>query len=51
MKKKLERIDDRMFAPLLDQDAARAVIGMDQTNYISLIQTANPAPDEVIDHG
>jgi hypothetical protein len=51
MKKKLESIEDRMFTPLQNDEAARAVIGMEETAYISVISTNSPSPDEVFDHG
>lgn len=50
--KKFESIDDRLFEPLPEEEGRRAkIVGAAVTGYISLIQTNDPNPDELIDHG
>ena len=49
MKKRMERIEDRLFAPLADEDVKQAVVAA--TQHISLIETNDPNPDEYYDYG
>jgi hypothetical protein len=49
MKKRMERIEDRLFAPLADEDVKQAVVAA--TQHISLIETHDPNPDEYYDYG
>ncbi len=49
MKKKMESIDDVLFAPLAEDEAKRTVVAA--TQHISVIETNNPNPDETYDFG
>jgi len=49
MKKRMERIEDELFAPLTDEDVKHAVVAA--TQHISVLETNNPNPDEVFDYG
>lgn len=50
MKKKMESVDDDLFAPLTEAEAKRSIVAA-ATQHISVLFTNDPNPDEVYDYG